>query len=270
MPAALTAEQVYGLARAVDRLYGTGEADPHEFDLGNLANIMQRANGQLVIVDPLSDFMDDVTENFIAEEAWLDQLVKDLKDKDNDKTYKLESASDNSITLNQLYDGNYPDRDELFWDYVRPNELNRPLKVKVLPKHRIRIMLASQYRVEHLDELFDMMDDEQKDYIGAYTKDPKLSDKIIVISGDKIIDGNHRALAAALKNVPINYVDLVDLEDEDLQESASGYIPSEKQKNDPRFSNALTIDVKPNSIKKNAKAFGFDVSRAGIPPLLRK
>jgi len=50
----------------------------------------------------------------------------------------------------------------------------------------------------------------------------------------------------------------------------SGYIPSEKEKNDPRFKTALTVDVKPNSIKKNAKAFGFNVSRAGIPPLLRK
>jgi hypothetical protein len=32
----------------------------------------------------------------------------------------------------------------------------------------------------------------------------------------------------------------------------------------------LTKDVKPDSIQKNAKAFGFKVSRAGIPPLLRK
>jgi len=51
---------------------------------------------------------------------------------------------------------------------------------------------------------------------------------------------------------------------------ASGYIPSEKEKNDPRFKSALTVDVKPDSIKKNAKAFGFKVSRAGNPPLLRK
>jgi ribosomal protein S18 acetylase RimI-like enzyme len=50
---------------------------------------------------------------------------------------------------------------------------------------------------------------------------------------------------------------------------ASGYIPSEKEKNDPRFKTALTVDVKPDSIKKNAKSFGFKVSRAGIPPLLR-
>ena len=50
---------------------------------------------------------------------------------------------------------------------------------------------------------------------------------------------------------------------------ASGYIPSEKEKNDSRFKTALTVDVKPDSIKKNAKAFGSKISRAGIPPLLR-
>lgn len=47
---------------------------------------------------------------------------------------------------------------------------------------------------------------------------------------------------------------------------ASGYIPSEKEKNDPRFKTALTADVKPDSIKQNAKAFNWKTSRAGIPP----
>jgi hypothetical protein len=47
---------------------------------------------------------------------------------------------------------------------------------------------------------------------------------------------------------------------------ASGYIPSEKEKNDPRFKTALTKDVKPDSIKKNAKAFSWLTNRAGIPP----
>lgn len=50
----------------------------------------------------------------------------------------------------------------------------------------------------------------------------------------------------------------------------SGYIPSKKEKNDPRFKTALTVDVKPDSIKKNAKAFGWNISRDGRPPLLRK
>ena len=47
---------------------------------------------------------------------------------------------------------------------------------------------------------------------------------------------------------------------------ASGYIPSEKEKNAPPFKTALTVDVHPDSIKKNAKAFYWNTSRAGIPP----
>ena len=54
-----------------------------------------------------------------------------------------------------------------------------------------------------------------------------------------------------------------------VQLEASGYIPSEKEKNDPRFKTALTVDVRPDAIKKNAKAFGFKTSRAGIPPQAR-
>ena len=54
-----------------------------------------------------------------------------------------------------------------------------------------------------------------------------------------------------------------------IAESASGYIPSNAQRNDPRFSTALTVDVKPDSIQQNAKKLGSKISRAGIPPLLR-
>jgi hypothetical protein len=51
-------------------------------------------------------------------------------------------------------------------------------------------------------------------------------------------------------------------------QEASGYIPSEKEKNDPRFKTALTVDVHPDTMKKDAKRFGNKISRAGIPPTL--
>ena len=55
----------------------------------------------------------------------------------------------------------------------------------------------------------------------------------------------------------------------DLNE-ASGYIPSEAERNDPRFSRALSVDVHPDTMKKQAKAMGLgNISRAGVPPLLR-
>ena len=51
---------------------------------------------------------------------------------------------------------------------------------------------------------------------------------------------------------------------------ASGYIPSEAQKDDPRWSYALTKDVRPDTMQKGAKAMGLgNISRAGVPPLLR-
>jgi len=53
-------------------------------------------------------------------------------------------------------------------------------------------------------------------------------------------------------------------------ESASGYIPSNAQKNDPRFKMALTVDIKPDTMQKNAKKFGWNIKRDGTPPLLRK
>ena len=52
-------------------------------------------------------------------------------------------------------------------------------------------------------------------------------------------------------------------------EEASGYIPSYAERNDPRFKTALTVDVHPNTMKKDAKKFGNKISRAGIPPTLQ-
>lgn len=57
----------------------------------------------------------------------------------------------------------------------------------------------------------------------------------------------------------------------EILNEVSGYIPSEKEKNDPRFKTALTVDVTPNSIKDNVKKLGLGkISRAGIPNILRK
>lgn len=55
---------------------------------------------------------------------------------------------------------------------------------------------------------------------------------------------------------------------EDMYE-CSGYIPSAKQKNDPRWKTALTVDVKPDSIQDNARRLGSKIQRDGRPPLLR-
>ena len=129
------------------------------------------------------------------------------------KEFIIESLQ--QTTLAKLYGGNYPDRDETFWDYVSSSEFNTPLDIQTLARHKVMIMLLGQYRAEHIDDVTDMLDDDRKELVQSYVDDPALSSKVIVLSGDRIIDGNHRALAAAIKGVPINYVDLADLEETD-------------------------------------------------------
>ena len=87
---------------------------------------------------------------------------------------------------------------------------------------------------------------------------------------DTFLDEDSPMQFASEKTPAINpYGGLKDVQYRGSIGEASGYIPSEKEKNDPRFKTALTVDVRPDAIKKNAKAFGFKTTRAGIPPTLK-
>ena len=59
-------------------------------------------------------------------------------------------------------------------------------------------------------------------------------------------------------------------EDHPVQESASGYIPTKKQANDPRFKTALTVDIKPGQVGKEANKLGLKTNSQGQPNLLIK
>lgn len=66
------------------------------------------------------------------------------------------------------------------------------------------------------------------------------------------------------------YDKLQDLHDARLSlPECSGYIPSEKEKKDPRWIRALSVDIKPDTMQKQAKKFGWDIARDGRPPMLR-
>ena len=61
----------------------------------------------------------------------------------------------------------------------------------------------------------------------------------------KDVDSEVRRKTLLLKLLPSNSTKI---------KESSGYIPSEKEKNDPRFRTALTVDVNPYSIKKKRKS----------------
>lgn len=129
-------------------------------------------------------------------------------------TLTTENVS-NKITLKDLYNNNFPDRDEMFWDYVTKSDLDKTLSIQTITPFKLSILLISQYRVEDIDEILDLLDTEQLEIVNSYRKSPTLTNSIIVIADNKIIDGNHRALASVLNKSSINYIDLDELSNVD-------------------------------------------------------
>lgn len=66
------------------------------------------------------------------------------------------------------------------------------------------------------------------------------------------------------------YEKLQSLHDKKLSlPESSGYIPSEKQKNDRRWKTALTVDITPYTMQQNARKLGSKIKRDGTPPTLQ-
>ena len=59
-------------------------------------------------------------------------------------------------------------------------------------------------------------------------------------------------------------------EDVPVSESASGYIPTKKQAKDPRYAMALTVDIKPGQVGKEANKMALKTDSQGRPALLMK
>lgn len=119
---------------------------------------------------------------------------------------------EDTITLNQLYKNGKPDDNETIWDYgtmIWDNEY----EIQTIGAHKLDMYLCHQYDVEFLEDLFERMSEEQHEIVDNYIKDPNLSNQIIVLDNGYIVDGNHRAIAAALTKRPIKYIDISDEEE---------------------------------------------------------
>ena len=121
---------------------------------------------------------------------------------------RIMTMTEDTTTLSDIYDNNYPDHNELIWNYIGTSDLDTPFTIQTINPNKLNLYLTSQYRIEHIEELFDMMDEDQRETVEHYENDPNLSDQIIVMNDGRIIDGNHRALAAVLSNRPIKFVDI--------------------------------------------------------------
>jgi hypothetical protein len=63
--------------------------------------------------------------------------------------------------------------------------------------------------------------------------------------------------------------ELFDAGHTELEEGASGYIPTRAQAKDPRFSMALTQDIKPGQLGKEANKLNLKTNKQGVPQVAR-
>ena len=89
------------------------------------------------------------------------------------------------------------------------------------------------------------------------------------------MEGFHRFAAAIelkLPTIPVCYITVLDNEglDEQVISEASGYIPvTDAEAKDPRYSMAITQDIKPGEVKRQAAKMGWKTTPAGTPPTAR-
>ena len=93
--------------------------------------------------------------------------------------------------------------------------------------------------------------------------------------GYQVLDGHHRFWAYKsldVKSIPVQVVPASDIEEKDQQvvSEASGYIPiNDTEAKDPRYSMAITQDIRPGEVKRQAAKMGWKTTAAGTPPTAR-
>lgn len=127
---------------------------------------------------------------------------------------RIGDLTEESTTLQQIYKHGLPDEDELLWQYIGTGDLKTSLEIKRMIPQVLKQMLEMQYKVEDVEDILERLEPEQLEILDSY-RNSDLSNQIIVVHDGRIVDGNHRALAAALMNKPIKYVDLSDLDNEE-------------------------------------------------------
>jgi hypothetical protein len=128
---------------------------------------------------------------------------------------------ENYLSPNQLYDGATPHENELIWNYLNYDEMDEKFKV-VLVNPVVLFKTFKPDGSQTLEEVFENhATKEQKRFVASLMKNAaKLAkETILVVSGDELIDGFHRTVALAKKN--ITSVQAIDLDQPETLDEAN-------------------------------------------------
>lgn len=118
----------------------------------------------------------------------------------------VESAQ--GVKITDLYSPEeLDDENEAIYHFVDPEDEHAVFSVQTLPPERVRMLRTMQGDMTVADAFEEHADPEQQDIVKAKAANFDAS-RIIVLKGNRVIDGNHHVMAAILTNHPIHYIDL--------------------------------------------------------------
>ena len=186
--------------------------------------------GQKGVYNVVFNYVDEECGKLAAREAYnvvndiindkdpqIDKIIKKLKPKkqirESIRRILREEENEMETTLYNIF-GEYPDEDELIWNYVGQldfKKLKFPIK---------RVDIRDLVNKDFIENFKSNAESWQKKYVKHITKNiDKFNHIPIIVDFDNniIIDGNHRLMGMYLSDV--KYVYVVDINDTNLQES---------------------------------------------------
>ena len=115
-----------------------------------------------------------------------------------------------NISLNDIYgDLENVDEDELLYHMVDPNDGDIKLPVRKLQPDDIKRLQIDDANTTLWEAYEQYATRGQKEIVDEYVKN--MPSKPIIVKGNLLVDGYHRAIASLIRNTPIHALDLKDL-----------------------------------------------------------
>ena len=157
---------------------------------GNLG--IRQSTGLIVLLD-YADYSAQLEEGMILLKKLVEEVVLDA----------LKESESETITLNQLYDGDWPDENELLWNYVGPDDMDMDFPVVTINP----VEIFKNFKPDGVTPMWEVFKDHatkaQKRLVTSMRKKAAsiAQSEPIVVFDDELVDGFHRVAAMALEGI---------------------------------------------------------------------
>lgn len=120
----------------------------------------------------------------------------------------FESLNESTIRLDDIYDWHeLNDESESLYHYIDREDLKKDFVVQQMSPEQAKHLETIKNDMTVFDSYIQFASKSQKRLVNFKIKHYD-TNRIIVIAGDSVVDGNHQVIASILANKPLKYINL--------------------------------------------------------------